>query len=195
MYEKRIIGFEKSFSTLEKLMGGTMGRKRYLNSITKVLDSRKSCRYTTYQLFILTSRFKRRKTIGSVDSILSIAFWWNTLLLYRSGSCDGHPNVWWLKGDRESPWHPIVPCEPPRAGLVASRGQGPRLLQSCHCHSWGGPLPHDPVQHTTTFELQPVEVGRGTWSSLPPPFQQCLAVAHFTHDHLCWPELNHMAKF
>ena len=64
MSEKRIVGFEKSSSELEKLIGGAteMRRERYLNSITKVLDSRKSCRNTKCQAFILTSFFQRRKT-------------------------------------------------------------------------------------------------------------------------------------
>lgn len=64
MYKKRIIGFEKSSSTLKKLIGGAMEmrRNRYLNLITKVLDSRKSCRRTKCHLFILTNSFKRRRT-------------------------------------------------------------------------------------------------------------------------------------
>lgn len=62
--EKRIVGFEKSSSKLAKLIGGAteMRRNTYLNSITKVLDSRKSCGNIKCQAFILTSIFQRRET-------------------------------------------------------------------------------------------------------------------------------------
>lgn len=47
-----------------------MGSRRYLNSVPKVLDSRKSCRNTKCQAFILVSFFSEEK-VGNGGSVAS----------------------------------------------------------------------------------------------------------------------------
>lgn len=54
---KKTVIIEKGPSKLEKLIAGVtrVTRRRYLNLVPKVLDSRKSCRNTKHQVFVLKS--------------------------------------------------------------------------------------------------------------------------------------------